>query len=191
MFSLGKEEECQNSLRIIERTKKPSPRPTKTTKPSVQSFDDDDEEMQEDEEEEDEEEEDRRSQEESEIDKENDCRGVDEFNDAEVVEKEPDNSRKEGLALISANTLPTQEASKSLNRCKRNCKTISLRLQVPSSVRKRKNSFMDQPNLVNQKRAMNIGFVSLKEHAKVVDQLAPTHSQIEAYQSTWMRKCLN
>lgn len=45
--------------------------------------------------------------------------------------------------------------------------------------------------MVNRKRVMNIGFVALKEHAKVVDQLASTHSQIEAYQSTWMRKYVN
>ena len=34
----------------------------------------------------------------------------------------------------------------------------------------------------------NIGFVSVKEHAKVVDQLAAAHEQNEIYQSTWMRE---
>lgn len=117
MFFLGREDECQSSLRIIERTKKPSSHPAKKTKPAVQSFDDDD-----DEHEDEEDEEDRRSQEESEIDKEsdvdkeNECRSVDEFNDVEVVENEPTNSRAEGLTLISGNTLPIQESSESLNR---------------------------------------------------------------------------
>ena len=41
---------------------------------------------------------------------------VNEYNDVEAVENEPSNSRMEGLALILANTPPTQEASESLNR---------------------------------------------------------------------------
>ena len=110
MFFLGREDECQSSLRTIERTKKPSSHSTKKTKPTVQSFDD------EDEHEDEEDEEDRRSQEESEADKENECRSVDEFNDVEVVENEPSKSRTEGLTMISGNTLPIQEASESLNR---------------------------------------------------------------------------
>lgn len=80
------------------------------TKSTIQSFDDDKEEGEE-------EKEDRRSQKESDVDKENECRSVNEFNDVNVVKNEPSNSRTEGVALISANILSTQEASnKSLNR---------------------------------------------------------------------------
>ena len=60
------------------------------------------------------------------------------------------------------------------------------------SDRKRKNSFGDQPNLGNQKRGIHIGFVPLKDHGKVMDQLTVAHQQIEMYQSSWMRKfCLH
>lgn len=54
-------------------------------------------------------------------------------------------------------------------------------------MKKRKNSFVDQENPANYKRVTNIGFVSLKEHAKLVEQLAAAHQQNEVYQSTWMR----
>ena len=57
-----------SELRIIERTRKPSSRPTKITKSTLQSFEDDDEALEEEEEEE-EEKEDRWSEEESEVSK--------------------------------------------------------------------------------------------------------------------------
>ena len=41
---------------------------------------------------------------------------------------------------------------------------------------------------VIRRRVKNVGFVSVKEHAKVVEQLAVAHEQNQIYQSKWMRK---
>jgi hypothetical protein len=47
---------------------------------------------------------------------------------------------------------------------------------------------LEQSTSVNRKRVKNVGFIAMKAHAKVVEQLAVVHEQNEIYQSTWMRK---
>jgi hypothetical protein len=108
LLFLGNEDECQNSLRIIERTKKPAPPAAKRNKkPVVESFD---------EEEVDDEQDDRGSDAESEGDKENQLRSVDDFNNVEESEDERSNLRTEGLTMITTNTLPMNQPSKLLGR---------------------------------------------------------------------------
>ena len=48
---------------------------------------------------------------------------------------------------------------------------------------------MEPSTVVNRKRLKNVGFVSMKEHAKLVDPLVTAHEQNELYQTTWMREC--
>jgi hypothetical protein len=69
------------------------------------------------------------SEEESEVDKENECPSVHEVNDDDVVEDEPSHPRTEGLTLISTNTVPIQETSESVNpREKRNYQVVCSQL---------------------------------------------------------------
>lgn len=53
---------------------------------------------------------------------------------------------------------------------------------------KRKGVTAEQSFGMDRKRVKNLGFVPMREHAKVVEQLAVVHEQNEVYQSTWMRE---
>ena len=63
-----------------------------------------------------------------------------------------------------------------------------LPFQVLSSTGKRKGMACEQAKSVNRKRVKNVGFIPMREHAKVIEQLAVVHEQNEMYLSTWIRK---
>lgn len=46
----------------------------------------------------------------------------------------------------------------------------------------------DKRDSSKNKRPKNVGFVSMRDHAKMVAQVALLDEQNQLYQSTWMRK---
>ena len=76
----------------------------------------------------------------------------------------------------------------SIPDCTTHDKHALLPFQVLSSTGKRKGVACEQSKSVNRKRVKNVGFIPMREHAKVIEQLAVVHEQNEIYLSTWMRK---
>lgn len=118
MFSYlpGNEEECQNSLRIINRTKKAPVNGTKINKnynvETIEEIDDEDDEKVDD----DDDDEDRVSVMESEANKENECESFDEPDDIEESHDETSCSRSEPLAVVKSNAIPVEEKSELFNQ---------------------------------------------------------------------------
>jgi hypothetical protein len=62
---------------------------------------------------------------------------------------------------------------------------------LESSITLKRKTLSGEDNisaLPPNKRSKNIGFVPMRDHAKLVAQLATTDDQNQLYQTTWMRK---
>ena len=114
----------------------------------------------------------------------------DEPSDEDEDEDDEVTYHRDALANITPNRISMTTSSKLLHHPHDTGRTwfsFSAK-KVSSTTSKRKSPISEHSDSVIRKRVKNVGFVSVKEHTKVVEQLAVAHEQNQVYQSTWMRK---